>query len=135
MEKSQLARDGEARKGVRRYPGLASALAMRNIKQRSLSAPISTRRDWPRFSAEETALSPGIFPALRVTWEFLRRPPPLANSDVHVVTCIYDRSPHEFVTRKRIEREISIFRREHNFYIIFLLNYARETLSTKLSRE
>lgn len=46
-------RDGEARKGVREgtYPGLASALATWNIKQRSLSAPISTRspigRDFP----------------------------------------------------------------------------------------
>lgn len=88
---------------MRRYRRLASALAIRNIKQRSLSV----RRLQLAATTTGNALSPTFSAGiLRVTWEFLRRPQlsPDAyqlvdvNVDVDVVTCIYDRFSNKSVT-------------------------------------
>lgn len=86
---------------VRRYRRLASALAIRNIKQRSLSV----RRLQLAASTTGNALLPTFSAGiLRVTWEFLRRPQlspdayQLVDVDVDVVTCIYDRFSNKSVT-------------------------------------
>lgn len=89
----RAARDGRG-EGVRRYRRLASALAIRNIKQRSLSVRRLQLAASTTGNALSLTFSAGI---LRVTWEFLRRPQLSPDAyqlvDVDVVTCIYDRFP------------------------------------------